>query len=937
MKPVRHFLDWSAPVTDRVRDWLLPTLPPGTVDLSDTCVIVPTRQAGRRLREALALHCAESGRALLPPLVQEPLTFAGADRTDGEHVAGPLLTMTLWSRILRELDPDQFTGLFPAPPPANDLTWALQTADQIDQVRQTLIEGGYLIRDVVRRFGDTLEEPERWADLARLETTYLEHLASAGWTDRAAHLIRQAEQPPVPARITRVAVAAVPDPSLLLIRALEQWGRDRSVDILVHAPASRTADFDDWGRPRRPHWADAVIDIPEPDRNLLLGANPADQARLVLARIAQEADRIGPADLAVGVPDPDVTPYLETLLAERGLTAFDPAGQPLSRHRVYQVLERCRALLVDPSYQTVSALLRHPDILRALQDGYAVHAGGLLQQLDRFQNKHLPQTLADLRQHLPPGDEPTPLHTALEFIDQLTACATRTPAPPVSALEDAVAALMTLVYANQTIDPHVPEEALFQRVAQRINRLTAEARLPFFQSLVGSLHEALQLVLHAMANDAVYEDRKDACIDLEGWLELPWNNARLLVVTGMNEGRVPDSRMSDAFLPDRLRAQWGLRCDADRLARDAYLMTALIESRRADGGTAFIAGACSAAGDPLRPSRLLFRCPDETLPDRAARLFREPPPPQPAHPVSVSFMLDPNQGTPPSYPEKISVTAFSAYLACPFRFYLSHVRKMEELTDDKAELDALDFGSITHYALQGLETMPTEDREQALIACFLKRAEGALFSRFGRRPPFPVTMQFESIRQRLIAAAAVQARLAQEGWIPRYFEQPVETLIGSLTVRGMIDRADFHPDLNAWRIIDYKTIDSPQSPADAHIGSAREDAPDYALLPARRGRDQQWRDLQLPLYAVLFRTLEAEGPVTVGHFHLPRAVTSTGLQLWDDLSDDLIQSAWACAQGVVADIERRTFWPPAPLVKYDTFETLFPRPPAETVHPPEPS
>jgi ATP-dependent helicase/nuclease subunit B len=708
------------------------------------------------------------------------------------------------------------------------------------------------------------------------------------------------------------------------------------VDILVHAPAARAADFDDWGRPRPPLWANAVIDIPDTDRNLLLGANPADQARLVLARIAQEADRLGPADLAIGVPDAEVTPYLETLLAERDLTAFDPAGQPLSRHRVYQLLERCHALLVDPSYPAVSSLLRHPDILRALHDGFAVHAGDLLDQLDRFQNKHLPQNLADLRRRLPAVDAPTPLHTALEFIDQLTACATRAPAPPVSSLEDAVAALMTLVYANQTIDPHVPEEALFQRVAQRINRLTAEARLSLFQTLHGSLQESLQLVLHALANDTVYKDRKDAGIDLEGWLELPWNNARLLVVTGMNEGRVPDSRMSDAFLPDRLRAQWGLRCDADRLARDAYLMTALIESRRADGGTAFIAGACSSAGDPLRPSRLLFRCPDALLPERAARLFREPPPPQPAHPVSVSFTLNPHQGEPPNYPETISVTAFSSYLACPFRFYLSHVRKMEELTDDKAELDALDFGSITHYALQGLETMPTEDREQTLTACFLKRAESALRHRFGRRPPFPVTMQFESIQQRLIAAAAVQARLAQEGWIPRYFEQPVETQIGSLTVRGKIDRADFHPDLKAWRIIDYKTIDTPQPPAGSHIGSARADAPDYALLPARRGRPQQWRDLQLPLYAVLVRTLAAEGPVTVGHFHLPRAVTSTGLQLWEDLSDDLVQSAWTCARGVVGDIERRLFWPAAPSVEYDAFASLFPRPPAETVQPPVP-
>ena len=47
--------------------------------------------------------------------------------------------------------------------------------------------------------------------------------------------------------------------------------------------------------------------------------------------------------------------------------------------------------------------------------------------------------------------------------------------------------------------------------------------------------------------------REDAALDLEGWLELPWHPASSLVVTGMNEGAVPDGRVDDPFLPDSLR------------------------------------------------------------------------------------------------------------------------------------------------------------------------------------------------------------------------------------------------------------------------------------------------------------------------------------------------------------------------------------------------
>ena len=50
----RYFLGWDAPVTAKVREFLLPQQLSGPVDLGKDLIVVPTRQAGRRLREALA-------------------------------------------------------------------------------------------------------------------------------------------------------------------------------------------------------------------------------------------------------------------------------------------------------------------------------------------------------------------------------------------------------------------------------------------------------------------------------------------------------------------------------------------------------------------------------------------------------------------------------------------------------------------------------------------------------------------------------------------------------------------------------------------------------------------------------------------------------------------------------------------------------------------
>ncbi|MBN1672695.1 MAG: PD-(D/E)XK nuclease family protein [Kiritimatiellae bacterium] len=65
MAVTRHFLGWDAPLTELACRFLLPGRISGTADLESTLIVVPTRQAGRSLREALAARCARQGAALL--------------------------------------------------------------------------------------------------------------------------------------------------------------------------------------------------------------------------------------------------------------------------------------------------------------------------------------------------------------------------------------------------------------------------------------------------------------------------------------------------------------------------------------------------------------------------------------------------------------------------------------------------------------------------------------------------------------------------------------------------------------------------------------------------------------------------------------------------------------------------------------------------------
>jgi ATP-dependent helicase/nuclease subunit B len=274
----------------------------------------------------------------------------------------------------------------------------------------------------------------------------------------------------------------------------------------------------------------------------------------------------------------------------------------------------------------------------------------------------------------------------------------------------------------------------------------------------------------------------------------------------------------------------------------------------------------------------------------------------------------------------MSVTQFRDYLACPFRFYLRHVLGMEELGDEKREMDALDFGSLIHCVLQkmaGSDEMRCCENEVKLHDFLYAEAERWVAKRFGPSPPLMVGVQLDSAKQRLAAAARVQAGLVGEGWEILRSEMEISRKLTDMLVRGRIDRIDRHRETGLIRLLDYKTSDRIQSPEQAHFASLAEHAAEYMKV-AVNGAERRWIDLQLPLYRFLLPDGEEfRGEVELGYFNLPKSVNDTGVIIWDGFCDELLQSAVSCAVGVVGDIRNRRFWPPATKVSYDDFETLF--------------
>jgi ATP-dependent helicase/nuclease subunit B len=916
LEPRRHFLPWDRPLLPQAVEFLARGWSgDAPLDLSGLLVVVPTRQSGRRLREALAVRAAESKQAVFAPRVVTPDRLL--EPLPGAAVATPLESLLAWTGVLLEIDLDACRAVIPVDPPERNFAWALGLARTLAGLQQELAEGGLRLADVAGRAGD-FPETDRWRQLGALEMLHAARLAREGRIDAQAAKMAAATQPAPLDGVSRIVLLATSDPLPLALQVLAMHARRIPVDVVIHAPAAEGGAFDAWGRPRPEVWADRVLALPDFESRVHLCADPAAQA----AWLVRMADVYAGAEgrLAVGVADADVLPPTESALQHARIPVFNPEGRPRRQEGFHHLLAALAEFARAPEFPALAALARCPEVLAwlAAKRGPDFSAEKWLGALDALHANHLPPDLpAALRHAAATRKFPSPA-PELALLGELHARLVRgrfsegvstvlmelfaaVPAPTDDAWRETVEAWMEIVRGCAAVEgwPGAPDRAGWWQLA---------------------------LALHGDGRQV--GEKPAGALELQGWLELPWEDAPHLVVAGLNDARVPEAVAGHAFLPESLRVRLGLKSNEARFARDAHLLQALAASRGSEGRLDLLFGKFAAEGDPLRPSRLLLRCPEPELPARVEFLFRAPALPGPAVAWRRSWRLTLPRRAPP---ERVAVTALKRWLKCPLRFYLQHGLGMEVVDPEKAEMDAFDFGTLCHGALEAMA------RDAAMRDCtdarvlrdfLLAEFDRGMRGRYGAELTLPLLVQQESARQRLARAAEVQARERAEGWViveaERKFELPVEGIV----IAGKIDRIERHEHTGSWRVLDYKTSDSAVNPADAHLRSLRrgETVPDWMGWDGA-GKPRVWSDLQLPVYQRVLAADAAGMPVDCAYFNLPKAIGETGLYPWAGCTPELQLAAWRCTQGVAAAVRRGEFWPPRALTgreaELDEFAPLF--------------
>lgn len=896
----RIFLPWDQPGLAAAVDYLARQYGSASqLDLAEVVVVVPGSRAGRRLLELLVELADQRQLLFSPPTIVTVGRLPELLYVAKRPFANDLVQQLAWAEALRRSEPAHMQRLVSAAPVDGDLMSWLSLGEMLGRLHRELAADRLNFTDVATRCwqAGAPRETQRWQALVAVQRSYLDTLNALDlWDLQTARLIAiQNRECQSQARIVLVGTVDLNKTQRAMLDQLAG-----QVTALIFAPPELADHFDEHGCLRPEAWHD--MPIPLPTDTIDVADDPADQAGAVMRALAALDGRYCGEEITIGTPDRQVVPYIEQHLEQCGIPSRYAAGTPISQTGPYRLIDVVASFLEGRRFSAFAALVRHPAIETWLGTDQKIR-GDWLSELDRYYGQHLPFQLGNA--WLGEANACANLKKVCQAIDRLLA-QFRDPRP-LDQWSQPIVELLVAVFGQSPLDQNVEPDRTVLSACEKIQGLLREhLEIPanLMPTVTGA--EALRLVLRRLEGESIAPPSKRGAVELLGWLELPLDDAPVLIVTGFNEGKIPASLNADLFLPNQMRRALGIEDNDRRYARDAYALTVLVKSRP---HLRLIVGRRTAEGDPLTPSRLLFACDDQTVARRVRMCFSGEKPRADA--LLLPGALRPGQlvsqfSVPLPKPlarlvTSMRVTEFKDYLGCPYRYYLKQHLRLEALADVADELDGAMFGSLAHVALSefGQSQAAGSTNPEEILAYLGDGLDRAVTAFFGKSPLPAIRVQVEQLRERLKAFARWQADWARQGWRIEHVETSPEEDRAALEVdgepmylRGRVDRIDLHVESGRRVIFDYKFSDRAMPPERTHR------------------QDGKWVDLQLPLYRHLATGLGIDGSLELGYIVLPKDTSRVG-HLLSEWSQADLRDADRTAEEVVRGVRAQRFWPPA--------------------------
>ncbi|MCX8229405.1 MAG: PD-(D/E)XK nuclease family protein [Planctomycetota bacterium] len=870
--PTQIFLSDPRAIVDLTTEWLLENR---LEKLGQISITLPGRRAARALEERL-VRCAPAGTPM--PTLHTLGSLTDAMVQLPQESASSLVRTLAWTCALQDLSADALQPLVPTAPAKDDLAGWMSLAQWLKRLHGELAAECKDFSYVVGSGHLPSAEESRWKALSQVQKLYREILLRLELGDSHE------------ARLVAARNACKPWPEeVLLVGMVEMNGLQKEIlrasqanyTTLIFSEEAKKDSFDAWGCLIKGKWGASEIRVDVSEEQWVISDKPEHQADDTITAMARWKGAYAPEEITVGILDDDVTPYLQRRLLNHKVPSHASQGILAGQTRPLRLLEALADWADGHRYRDLTSLLRHPDLTALMNAEKAPEI------LDQFHNQHLPERIqGDL-----PGKEGDrkELEEWLVEIEKLFGLESTDRRQPASAWVGPLLQGLVQVYENQEWNPNVPQEHRLIEAFQLIQRAAlAIEELPpsLADALPMTFAQTIRLLLKEISAESIQDRAKEEAIEFVGWLELRLDPAKAVVITGFNEGKVPESVHADPFLPDELRKQLGLPDNQSRLARDIYSLKALLHEKES---VTFISGRRSSENDPLLPSRLLFLAEEKDI-AKKMRQFLE-------HSVDLATEESSKVATHNELPKRegveglttYRVTDFGRYQYSPYGFYLERILGLKTVEDTAQEMDALLFGIVVHDILENFgksqwkDSMDTEE-----IFRFLKKdLQKEMGLRFGSSPLPAVHLQEAQMLGRLQRFSELQAKHREEGWEIHAVEwkpegRSMEMTFEDQTIQlsGRIDRVDKRVDQHGktqFLLLDFKSGDQPKLAKSAFTA-----------------RGEAWRDLQLPLYRMMGQSLF--GDALLGYWNLPKNPDEAGLSL----GDDSWYTPWSTEEGEIS-------------------------------------
>ncbi len=246
----------------------------------------------------------------------------------------------------------------------------------------------------------------------------------------------------------------------------------------------------------------------------------------------------------LGVADPDVLPLLENELSRADLACFNPEGHPRRREQLHALLSALAALAAEPTFEAVAALARCPDFSARAAD--AVWSGFFPRRVSRGARRRA--CAFSCRQISARHDEPRTASCRRVGRGAARGGASarlhrgdsRDSTAAGAFPQNAVAAL-DLIFADHRFDlaraDVVRAAGAAEGVARRHGRMR-RGEGPAFRKI--SAADWWEDRAAAVRRRPAAEEKAPGALELQGWLELLWEERTAPRRRRMNDGFVTD-------------------------------------------------------------------------------------------------------------------------------------------------------------------------------------------------------------------------------------------------------------------------------------------------------------------------------------------------------------------------------------------------------------